>query len=363
MGSVMTVLGAIDSKHLGNTSMHDHILVDTSFYKDQYKSVIPHISEDKLTVKCENMYYLRKGYFGISKDSLRLDDVDLAIKEVNYFKNSGGSTILEVSPAGIRGKIQDIKRVSENTGVNVIVSTGFYGYGSWPEECVDMSIDELQAYIEKEIYEGIDGTNIKAGSIKIACNFLNRQEKKALKAGIRASKKTGLPLTVHTGLGMTIKDTLKMADIAVNKEGMDPQRLIMCHIDGFITKSLKIKDYILNYENATQQLLNPVKKILNMGANISFDTFGSLWTTEILGTYRINDYDRIRGLLPLIKKGYSKQIVLGSDLFLKISYRRYSGNGYTRILDFVIPMLKKLGVSQKDINNMMINNPARLLSC
>ena len=362
MGKIMTVLGEIDSKNLGNTSMHEHILVDTSFYRDQYIGLMPSISEDKLIVKGENMYYLEKGYFGISVDSTRLNDVNLAIEEVGHFKNSGGSAILEVSPGGIRGNIEDMKRVAQNTGVHIIVSSGFYADGSWPPECINMSIEELQAYIEREIYEGIDGTNIKPGNIKIACNSLSATEERSLRAGARAAKKTGLSLTVHTGLNMNIGHTLQMANIVVNEEGVDPKKVIMSHIDGFFTNSLSIKDYILNYDTATQLLLPEVREILNTGVSVSFDTFGSLWNTEVVGSYRITDYDRIRGLLPLIQEGYSNQIVLGSDLFLKISYRKYGGNGYTRVLDFVEPMLRELNVSEKDIQNMTINNPAKLLA-
>ncbi len=362
MSKVMTVLGEIDSKDLGYTSMHDHILVDLSYWKDEFKALVPNINEDKLKVQGQNISYLRKGYFSASSDSVCLNDVDLASEEISHFKNAGGSAIVEVSPGGIRGNIEDLKKVSENAGVHIIASAGLYCEGSWPKKCVDMSISELQAHIEKEIYEGIDGTHIKAGHIKIACNNLTELEEKALRAGAQASKKSGLVLQVHTGLlSMDIQDTLRMVDIAVKEEGMDPQKLIMCHIDLKILKSLAIKEFILDHDTATQLLLEPVRQILNKGVNIGFDTFGSNWGTEIAGQRLPTDYERIRALFPLIKEGYSKQIVLGNDLFVKFSYRKYGGEGYTRVLDFVLPMLKELGVSEEDIQNMMVNNPARLL--
>ncbi len=361
MGKIMTVLGEIDSNDLGFTSMHDHILVDTSYYNDIYGAIIPNIGEEKLVVRCQNITYLKKGYFGLSHDSLCLDDVDLASEEISYFKNAGGSSILEVSPGGIRGNIEDMKKVSENTGVNIIVSAGYYGEGSWPEGFVYKSIDELQAHIEKEIYEGIDGTDIKAGHVKIACNSLSETEEKALRAGARAAKKAGLTITVHTGLGMPFSDTIKMAKIVVEEEGVNPKKVVMAHVDQYILKTLDLKEYILNHESATELQIDEVKILLDMGVTISFDTFGATWGLEVIGKYLLNDYDRIRGLLPLIQAGYSKQIVLGTDMFVKFCYRKYGGDGYAAILESIIPLLKMFEVSDEDIQNMTVNNPARLL--
>lgn len=361
MGKVMTVLGEIDSKDMGFTSMHDHIMVDLRFYNEMYKTIITGADPTKMECKCENLSYLNKGYFGLSPDCMYLNDVDLASEELTHFKNAGGATMLEVSPIGIRGNIQDTKKISENTGINIIASAGYYGEGFWPEYS-HMSVEELQAQIEKEIYEGIDGTDIKAGHIKIACNYFSELEEKALRAGGKAASKTGLSIQVHTGIGMSLEEhTMKMIKILTEEEGVDPKKIIMCHIDQFVVTSLDIADYVLNHAAATEPQLENIKKILDTGIAIGYDTVGNTWSLDVIGKYQPNDYDRVRGLLPLIQAGYSKQIVLGTDLYTKQSYRKYGGNGYTGVLEKLIPLLKMFEVSDEDIQNMTVNNPVRLL--
>ncbi len=361
MGKVMTVLGEIDSKDLGFTSMHDHIMVDLRFYNEMYKKAAPNMDKEKLDCRCENVSYLKKGYFGLSPDCMYLNDIDLASEELTHFKNAGGSSMLEVSSIGIRGNIEDTKKISENTGINIIASAGYYAEGSWPEKYTHMSIEELQAQIEKEIYEGIDGTDIKAGHIKIACNSLSGIEERALRAGGKAARKTGRSIQVHTGVGMNLEDTMKMVKILVEEEGVDAKRIVMCHIDQFVVTSVEIADYVLNHAAATEPQIDKIKKLLDTGVTIGFDTVGNTWGLDVIAKYQPNDYDRVRGLLPLIQAGYSKQIVFGTDLYTKVSYRKYGGNGYTGVLESLVPLLKMFEVSDEDIQNMVINNPVRLL--
>ncbi|MDR1952493.1 MAG: hypothetical protein LBQ37_03145 [Elusimicrobiota bacterium] len=364
MGKVKTVLGEIDSKDLNFTDMHEHILVDLRPYVEIYKNAFPPIDEKYLTITGENMYYLRKGYFYLSPECMRLSDTDLAIKEVGYFKAAGGSTILEVSPSGIRGDIREIQKISKAAGVNVIASAGLYADKFWPKSCADMDIAHLVKYIEDEINVGIDGTDIKAGHVKIACNSLNDNEIIALKAGAVAAKETGLSMQIHTG-GWTgdnfldTNDTSKMIDMILN-EGASPERIIACHMDSFIKEYDALK--IIKYHDASAKLnLDPVRKILDTGVNIVFDFFGETCGYEAAGILNPTDYDRIYALLKLFELGYSKQIVLGCDLYVKIYYRHYGGNGYLRVLDYVVPMLKRSGAKKEDIDNVTINNPARLL--
>ncbi len=74
------------------------------------------------------------------------------------------------------------------------------------------------------------------------------------------------------------------------------------------------------------------------------------------------DWQRLAGLVALIEAGYSSQIVLGTDTFVKILTRRYGGAGYCRLTDYVAPMLEGLGVSDDDIRQVTVENPARLLA-
>jgi hypothetical protein len=63
-----------------------------------------------------------------------------------------------------------------------------------------------------------------------------------------------------------------------------------------------------------------------------------------------------------VDAGYSSQIVLGTDIYLKIFTRRRGGEGCTRLIGFVVPTLHRLGVAPVHITAMSVDNPARILS-
>jgi phosphotriesterase-related protein len=85
------------------------------------------------------------------------------------------------------------------------------------------------------------------------------------------------------------------------------------------------------------------------------------------GYVRVNEWQRLGGLMALIKLGYSPQLVIGTDTYLKILTRRFGGEGYCRLTKFVVPFLTKYldvhdRVSDFDIRQMTLENPVRLLA-
>lgn len=364
MPKAVTVLGEIDSKNLKITDMHEHTLADFSNYNQVYKNSFAPIDDKFLSISQENMYYLRKGYFYLSSDCMHLDSVELLEKEIEFFKNSGGSTILDVSPTGVRGSVKDIAKISKSTGVNIIVSTGLYADKFWPACCQNKSVEQLVSFMKGEIENGIDGTDIKAGLVKIACNSFNENEQKSLKAGAITAADTGYSFCLHTGgwteVYLGIEDTKKMLS-EVFKQGVKPERVLACHMDMFIKECL-LSNLIKDRQNSSNINLDSLKEILDTGTNIVFDFFGISANCESVGFVELSDYERISAILELFQAGYSKQILFGSDVYVKIFYRHFGGNGYTRILDYVVPTLKEYGAKEEDIQNVLVNNPIRLLS-
>ena len=68
------------------------------------------------------------------------------------------------------------------------------------------------------------------------------------------------------------------------------------------------------------------------------------------------------GLVSLIREGYTRQLVLGTDTFVKILLRRFGGDGYCRLTSFVVPSLESVGVSAQEIRQITIDNPTRILA-
>lgn len=96
--------------------------------------------------------------------------------------------------------------------------------------------------------------------------------------------------------------------------------------------------------------------------NLSVDCFGRYWDAEALGECAIADWQRMAGLVALIRDGHTRQLVLGTDTFVKFLLRRFGGDGYCRLTSFVVPTLKSVGVSAEEIEQVTVANPARILA-
>jgi phosphotriesterase-related protein len=68
------------------------------------------------------------------------------------------------------------------------------------------------------------------------------------------------------------------------------------------------------------------------------------------------------GLVRLIQEGYARQLVVGTDTFIKLLLRRCGGDGYCRLTSFVVPLLESVDVSAEEIKQITVNNPARILA-
>jgi phosphotriesterase-related protein len=74
------------------------------------------------------------------------------------------------------------------------------------------------------------------------------------------------------------------------------------------------------------------------------------------------DWQRMAGLVKLIQEGYARQLVVGTDTFVKLLLRRFGGDGYCRLTSFVAPSLASAGVSQEEIQQITVDNPKRILA-
>ncbi len=357
----MTVCGPIRPEDLGFTSMHEHVLCNSAFTRDRYAPFIPPdapVGEEEL-VSLKNVGLLKHAFI-LSKDVLRMDDVAVMSEEVSFFKKSGGNAIVEMSTPGIRSDVNGLRQISKNSGVHIIAPTGIYAFDNWPDKFKEMDVQELTAYMLDEAENGIEGTDVYPGHIKVAADVDNQpQELNAIKAAVRVSLETGMMVTVHQGMFLSKNQGQIIAD-AIKNEGGDFSRIVMGHCSKYFVDNnpdkaiLEPESWKLNIDHA--------KNLLDQGLNIAVDLFGHFWDGEAVGWISPTDWQQMAGLVALIKAGYSRQIVLGTDCFIKILLRNYGGEGYCRLTDYVIPTLSRLGIPDKDIQNLTIENPTRLLS-
>jgi phosphotriesterase-related protein len=367
MAGIMTVRGPIAPHELGFTSMHEHILCDAGVFLRRHGALIPPNAPVSLgdPIALDNLSLLRHAFI-LSRDTMDMRDEEFMTAEVADFRATGGQAMVEMSTPGLRVDLAALRRISERTGVHIVATTGLYSEDSWPQRFTSMGIEELAAFMRSEIEEGIDGTGIMAGHIKVAITdssapgvapFSDRQ-RVLLKAAVRVSEETGLSLTVHPPLDT--REAAREVIRSMRAAGMTPGRAVIAHAEMFFASqdiAALVKDPLASRVN-----VDFAKELLDAGFNVSIDSFGHFYDAEPLGRTFIADWQRLSGLIQLLEAGYCSQIVLGTDIFLKILTRKRGGEGYARLTSFAIPMLQRLGVAQPLITAMSLENPARILS-
>jgi len=337
--NIKSVLGEINREKLGVVAPHEHVLLDlTAFYQEL---PVPGI-DDPATQKVEmwNLGILSRDCYAL-KDNLRLTDEETAIKELMFFKNAGGNTMVDASLPGIGRDPAGLARISRETGLNIVMGTGFYVGETHPEALSSMTEEEISQLMVNELVEGVDGVCAGyIGEIGIS-EIFDDKERRILRAAAIAQKKTGVAINVH--INPWTVNGMEAADILLNA-GVAPDRICISHID-----VENREDYILN--------------LLNKGVYVEFDNFGKEYyiRREVrnsgYGCF-VHDTQRVTLVKKLIDMGYLDQILLTCDLCLKNLLHCYGGWGYDHVLTNIVPMMEDKGITPEQIQTMLVKNPA-----
>lgn len=338
---INSVCGELSREQLDVVTTHEHVLLDlTGFYQ---ALPVPGI-EDPASQKVEmwNLGILSRDCYAL-KDNLLLDDEDVQAEELVRFKQAGGSTVVDASLPGIGRNAQALKRISQKTGLNIIMGTGFYVGETHPKELAKMTERQVADLMVKELKEGVDDTGIRAGYIgEIGISeIFDERERKVLRAAAMAQLDTGVAINVHINPWTT--NGLEAADILLDA-GVSSERICISHID------------VENREDY-------VYALLKKGVYVEFDNFGKEYyiRREVRNSgygLFVHDTDRVTFLKKIIDDGYLSQILLSCDLCLKNLMHKYGGWGYDHVLTNIVPMMEDEGITQEQIQTLLVKNPA-----
>lgn len=299
---IRTVCGDISGEELGFTYTHEHLYC-----------VPPKVQPDR---------------------DFELSDVEKSTEELKTFYEIGGRTLVEGSTIDYGRNANYLKQMSEETGVHVVATTGFNKHIYFPSWVETKSIEEIAEMLIKDITEGIEGSNIKAGQLKSGSwyNVIHPLEEKVTRAVALAHKETNAPIWLHTEagtMGMEMLDILEEYDV-------DLKNVVVGHSD-------RNPDFYY------------FKSMLDRGAYVGFD-----------GPSKIKYYPdsvRVDLLLKLIEHGYEKQITISGDMGRQSYLHAYGGGpGFRFIKTKFIPRLLDEGVSQETIDQIFIKNPVDWLA-
>ena len=315
---VRTVLGDIDPKDMGIVDSHEHLI------KNGGPEMHEHI------------------------DFLMID-VDAASEEVQSFLDAGGKTMVIMDPPNVGRDVPRMLKIANRFKgkANIVMSTGFQKslfydkYSSWlktvdEDKIVKMMVAEIEEGMDIHSYNGpvVERVPHCAGITKcgISYGMIHPLEIKELNIAAKTHHATKVPILLHTQLGTMAYEAAK---ILIDQK-VSPKKIILSHLN-------KNPDRYY-YE-----------KVLDLGVFISFD-----------GPDRVKYYpdstlaDNIKYL---VDKGYQKNFMLAMDagrFYYQTAYSRTRGcisHGIAYLLTHFVPLLKRVGVSQAAIDDMLINNP------
>lgn len=301
---IMTVRGPVPAAELGYTLSHEHLLCDLWSYARSYDAI--------------------------------LDDEALAIQELADYKSAGGRAVIDVTNGGLRRNPEALRRISEATGVHIVMGAGWYREMVYPRLIYERDTNSLAEMIVQELTAGADGTTVRAGVIgEIGTDryWITPAEERVFRAAARAQLRTGVAVVTHT----THFGELALEQIALlREEGVNPDRIVISHLgDSFDARRL--------FAIACQ------------GVYLSVDNIG------YKGDGYPGDDLRAKNVRMLIAEGHLSQILLGGDVCMKQHLVAYGGKGYAHVPRNFLPLLRCEGVPEEAIRQMTVINPARVL--
>jgi len=305
-----TVLGSISKDKLGITLMHEHIIVDITGAERSF--------EKSYSVK---------------------EVVDYVLPFLMEAKNKGCQTIVEATPLGLGRDLEVLVECSKRSGLNIITCTGAWDGAdvkglSVPKNIQEMTIVEITAVWTKEFEEGINGTGIKPGYIKLALGDMGEifpLQEKLLRAAARTSNKTGMFIGCH----IWESSSLPLVVEILEEENVPFDRFIWVHADGQMDM-----DKILEYG----------KK----GIWLEFDTIGGA-----------KDFVKFPpAIRKLQEEGLISQLLFGQDsgsFWVKDNPEDWPMRPYARFFNDFIPYCVKEGIDEELIYIVVTENSKRIL--
>lgn len=315
MAQVQTVTGPIDSADLGRTLVHEHVFVLGEEHRINYQDW----DEDARVAQAQ--------------------------RDLQELKELGIDTILDPTVLGLGRYIPRIQQVAAGTDLQIVAATGLYTYNEIPFQfhytgpglLFDVPEPLVDLFV-RDLTEGIADTGVRAAFLKCAIEEqgLTPGVERVMRAVGEASARTGAPITVHTnphtGSGLVAQEVLADA-------GADVTKVVIGHSGD--TTDL---DYLM--------------RVADKGSLLGMDRFG----LDVLLPFE----QRVDTVAELVRRGYTDRVVLAHDASCFIDWFDAEAKvqavpkwNFRHISEDVLPALRERGVTEADIDTMLVANPRR----
>ena len=321
MPQVETARGPVDTADLGQTLMHEHVFVLTADVQQNYPAEWG--SED--------------------------DRVADAVDRLRSLHGLGIRTIVDPTVVGLGRYVPRIERIAAQIDINIVVATGIYTYGDVPfffqyrgpalDAVVGQPVpDPMVDMFVEDITHGIAGTGVKAGLLKCAIDHqgMTPGVERVMRAVAETHARTGTPVTVHTHPAS--EQGLQVQRVLCDEGGVDPARVVLGH-SGDTTD------------------VDHLSQLAEAGFVLGMDRFGINLETTFEA--------RADTVVEMCRRGFAGSMVLSQDASCYIDWIDPSVMPflpqwhYEHISTEVVPYLLDHGVSQQQIDQMLVENPRR----
>lgn len=260
----------------------------------------------------------------------------------------GVRTFVDLTVLGLGRDVSRAARVASQVPVHLVASTGYYTSEALPSFFATHGPGRLvggpEPLIEfflADIEDGIAGTGVRAGMLKVVTDAAGVTDDVArvMTAAAVAHQQTGVPITTHSrpdlGNGLVQQEFFRA-------HGVGADRLVIGH-------------------SGDSEDLDYLRRLMDGGSTIVMDRFGM--------EHVLPDERRVAVVLDLLRLGYADRMVLSHDAasFSRVtppSWRAAHAPNwhYENLPRRILPMLLAGGATETDLEQMVVRNPARLLT-
>ncbi len=318
MGSVHTVQGPVESDELGVTLVHEHV----RFRDEAVAAQWPGRYDEQL-------------------------ELDAALVAVNGAKDRGVRTI--VDPTAMFGgrDVNFMKRVAQETGVQIVACTGIYSYDYLPHYFQSRDADVMADHFVEDIEIGVQGTDIRAAFLKCAADAagVTDQVEKIHRAVARASLQTGAPIMAHS---MPAAGTGPRQAEIFEEEGVEAAKVQIAHCGD------------------TEDVAY-IEGLIDKGVYVGLDRYGLEMYLPI--------HKRNATVAELLRRGHAERLMISQDFCASIDWfppeaeAVFESSGAIRnwsmtlVFDEVVPWLREQGVmDDESFHTVFTENPKRWLT-
>lgn len=316
---VPTVTGSIPVEQLGKTLAHEHVFVVGEEFRQNYQA---DWDEEEKTAQ--------------------------AVRDLNELKSLGIDSIMDPTVVGLGRYIPRIQRIAEQTDLNIVVATGVYTYNevpfqfhfSGPGLLFDVPEPMTELFVS-DIENGIAGTGVKARFLKCAIEEqgMTPGVERVMRAVAQAHVRTGVPITVHTNVH--------------NRSGLDAQRVLR-------EEGADLTKVVIGHSGDSTDL-DYLMELADAGSILGMDRFG----LDVLLPFE----QRVDTVAQLVERGYADRMVLAHDASCFIDWfdpqakaQAVPNWNYRHISEDVLPALLDRGVSEEQIQTMLVDNVRQYFS-